>query len=367
MNVLNFIDSPDIKDYLSDIGYEFSVPELAFLVYMSRKATLQEKFKAWNEIINTKSDCSMNERLNLEKIPSIHKLLRNYIELLNQILDWFYEPQNAVYTYEILEEKLRTIFTKKCFTEYEWCNSERFFGSLQSAFSNFKRECTKDSFKKVRFIKYYFSNSDEENQRKIMLEMNTDLEVVSVDVQGILQESDLDIFLAFEGMWFSFPTPFKRGDILSHEGVSGQPFVLDNISTWDSGKLIENGYSVDDNLVKRADRRVEKLSQRGDTSDMNYSAYYVNDDKRNGFYIYSDVFWNYLYLEYYTKPLEGEQKALIALSDKIRSETADRIGDELFCNASQLIFMEEQCRRQREYLENLYTKDSLIKAGIIKK
>lgn len=100
---------------------------------------------------------------------------------------------------------------------------------------------------------------------------------------------------------------------------------------------------------------------------MNYSAYYVNDDKRNGFYIYSDVFWNYLYLEYYTKPLEGEQKALIALSDKIRSETADRIGDELFCNASQLIFMEEQCRRQREYLENLYTKDSLIKAGIIKK
>ena len=67
MNVLNFIDSPDIKDYLSDIGYGFCT-ELAFLVYMSRKATLQEKFKAWNEIINTKSDCSMNERLNLEKI-----------------------------------------------------------------------------------------------------------------------------------------------------------------------------------------------------------------------------------------------------------------------------------------------------------
>ena len=109
-------------------------------------------------------------------------------------MDWFYEPQNAVYTYEILEEKLRTIFTKKCFTEYEWCNSERFFGSLQSAFSNFKRECTKDSFKKVRFIKYYFSNSDEENQRKIMLEMNTDLEVVSVDVKGILQNLIL-IFL----------------------------------------------------------------------------------------------------------------------------------------------------------------------------
>ena len=45
MNVLNFIDSPDIKDYLSDIGYEFSVPELAFLVYMSRKATLRRNLK----------------------------------------------------------------------------------------------------------------------------------------------------------------------------------------------------------------------------------------------------------------------------------------------------------------------------------
>ena len=142
---------------------------------------------------------------------------------------------------------------------------------------------------------------------------------------------------------------------------------MNDINTWDSGKLIENGYSVDDSVVKRADSCVEKLAQRGDTSDMNYSAYYVDDDKRNGFYISSDVFWNYLYLEYYTKPLEGEQKVLLALSNKIRPETENRIDDELFCNASQLIFMEEQCRRQREYLENLYTKDSLIKAGIILK
>lgn len=367
MNVLDFIDSPDIRNHLSDIDYKFSVPELAFLVYMSRKATLQKKFEAWQEIINTMSDCSMHERLNLEKIPSIHKFLKSYMKLLHKILDWFYEPQNAVYTYEILEEKLRTIFTRKCCTEYEWCESGIFFENFQSAFSGFKRECGKDSFEKVRFSKYYFFNSDEESQRKITLEMNTDLEILSVDVQGILQESDLDIFLTFEGMWFSFPTPFKRGDILLNKEISGQPVVLNDINTWDSGKLIKNGYSVDDSVVKRADSRVEKLAQRGDTSDMNYSAYYVDDDKRNGFYIYSDVFWNYLYLEYYTKPLEGEQKVLLALSNKIRPETENRIDDELFCNASQLIFMEEQCRRQREYLENLYTKDSLIKAGIILK
>ena len=85
MNVLDFIDSPDIRNHLSDIDYKFSVPELAFLVYMSRKATLQKKFEAWQEIIDTMSDCSMHERLNLEKIPSIHKFLKSYMKLLHQI------------------------------------------------------------------------------------------------------------------------------------------------------------------------------------------------------------------------------------------------------------------------------------------
>ena len=131
MNVLDFIDSPDIRNHLSDIDYKFSVPELAFLVYMSRKATLQKKFEAWQEIIDTMSDCSMHERLNLEKIPSIHKFLKSYMKLLHKILDWFYEPQNAVYTYEILEEKLRTIFTGKCCTEYEWWESGIFFENFQ--------------------------------------------------------------------------------------------------------------------------------------------------------------------------------------------------------------------------------------------
>lgn len=36
MNIYQFIDSKDIRNYLQDIKYKFTVPETAFLIYMSR-------------------------------------------------------------------------------------------------------------------------------------------------------------------------------------------------------------------------------------------------------------------------------------------------------------------------------------------
>ena len=89
MDIYQFIDSRDIRNYLQDIKYKFTVPETAFLIYMSRRATLNEKLDAWQEIIDTMPDCSMGERINMVEIPSFCKFLTEYIALLKKLLDIF--------------------------------------------------------------------------------------------------------------------------------------------------------------------------------------------------------------------------------------------------------------------------------------
>ena len=49
MNIFRFINSKDIREYLRELQHQFTVPEAAFLIYMSRTVPLKEKFDAWQE------------------------------------------------------------------------------------------------------------------------------------------------------------------------------------------------------------------------------------------------------------------------------------------------------------------------------
>lgn len=361
MDIYEFIDSKDIRNYLQKMKYEFTVPETAFLIYMSRRVTLNEKLDAWREIIDTMPDCSMGERLNMEKIPSFHGFLTEYIALLKNLLDIFYKSEKEVYTYAFYEKE------EKCsgpVGKFEWVEEGKVFSDFHTAVSHVKKNYPDEPFKKLRFIKQYFSDVEDEVEKKLTLEMNHDLEILSVDEQGVLNDSQTDLYLTFEGMWFAFPTPFRRGDILKNPFLSEQPFVLNDIRTWGSKEMLENGYAQEDSPVKNADRTIERLMKNGDTSDMNYSGCYIGEDAGNGFYIFSEVFWNYLYLERYTQPLEGEQKALTAVGSKLSPDREKRIGEDLFSNTVHYFFMEEQCRRNREWIEREYTSEGKKLAGV---
>ena len=61
MDIYNFINSKDIQEYLRGINYTFTTPEAAFLVYMCKHVTLEEKFQAWFEIIRTMPDSELEE------------------------------------------------------------------------------------------------------------------------------------------------------------------------------------------------------------------------------------------------------------------------------------------------------------------
>lgn len=76
------------------------------------------------------------------------------------------------------------------------------------------------------------------------------------------------------------------------------------------------------------------------------------------------MFWNYFYLERYTQPLEGEQRALTAIGSNLSPDREKRIGEELLCNTVHYYFMEEQCRRNREVIEREYTSEGKKLAGL---
>ena len=361
MDIYQFIDSKDIRNYLLEIKYEFTVPEVAFLIYMSRGAALNKKFDAWQEIIDTMTDCSMGERLNMEEIPSFHRFLTEYITLLKNLLKLFYNSEKGIYTYAFYEKEGNW---SGSVGKFGWVEEGNLFSDFQTAISHLKKNYPEESFEKLRFTKQYFSGAEDESEKKLILEMNHDLEILSVDEQDVLNDSQEDLFMTFEGMWFSFPTPFRRGDILINRVISEKPFVLNDIHTWGSKEMLENGYSEEDGVVKNADRIVERLMKKGDTSDMNYSGSYIGEDVRNGFYIFSEIFWNYLYLERYAQPLKGEQRALAALASSLSPDRKKRISKELLCDTVHYYFMEEQCRRNWKFIEQEYISEGKKLVGL---
>lgn len=52
MDILRFINSKYIREHLGNIGYEFNSLEAVWLIYRCRDATIDEKHKAWNELIS---------------------------------------------------------------------------------------------------------------------------------------------------------------------------------------------------------------------------------------------------------------------------------------------------------------------------
>ena len=79
MDIYRFIDSSAMRAYLKEQNYPFSTQEAAFLVYSCKTATLAEKAQAWEEIIRTMPNCSMEKRLNMEAIPDFHAFLRHWL------------------------------------------------------------------------------------------------------------------------------------------------------------------------------------------------------------------------------------------------------------------------------------------------
>ena len=95
MDILRFINSKDIRKHLNSVGYRFNSLETAWLIYQCRDATIKEKHKAWNELIETMPDCSIEERLNTIPQDSLHAFMKKYMELEDKLINEFYDETHT--------------------------------------------------------------------------------------------------------------------------------------------------------------------------------------------------------------------------------------------------------------------------------
>ena len=85
MDILQFINSRDIRAYLRKTGYVFGAMEAAYVVYQSQTATLEEKLAAWQEIADSEKEPIVlkprKHKANDEPYPTdLQSFLKNYIQ-----------------------------------------------------------------------------------------------------------------------------------------------------------------------------------------------------------------------------------------------------------------------------------------------
>ena len=137
-------------------------------------------------------------------------------------------------------------------------------------------------------------------------------EVIDIADHGKVTAHEWDlVHNVFAGMWFAFPTPFKRGDIVKDCGTYGEVFVLDELSA-DTGR--------------------ERLERFGDATDMTAYGYFVDADSGD---VYYECMHNYMRLEYCRDELTGPERVLYTVSTELRA------GREPVGTESQLAHWEE--------------------------
>ena len=335
MNILRFVNSKDIREHLRDIGYEFNSLEAAWLIYQCHDATIDEKHKAWNELIETMRDCPIEKRLNTVAQDSLHAFLRQYMELEDKYRNefsgekcasTFNEGESFVYTFK---------YIYKDGTEYEWDTVFSCFDALYESIME-----PEDDVISIQCTKMWI---DKLNSRQIAY-LTPSFEFLHLDPGHIDSDQKSDLFWGvFDGLWFEFPTPFQKGDVVwapKHpEGICAGPFVT-------TGVCLDGIES---------DKTKENLRKNGDSSDMCAGGFFLNEDGS----IYGECMSNYMDLEFYDKELSGSKRTLIALSNFLK----DEIDPALFANAYHQIIT-------AGYAENSipldYMKSGMILAGLSK-
>lgn len=301
VDILSYVNSNAIRNHLKDIGYSFNSLEAAWLIYNSNRLSYNAKKKAWLELINEMSDCEIPKRMNCLGWDSLHKFLKEYIQIMDVEIEEFQKDDpdgNYVYRYSYLYKD------DSCWTE----EYDTIYPTLQICLKNLKEDIA-DLDETYRpdgtgVIRYRIrKQSLNDKNYELGIEFNAEDEVVEVLHNSSRSDKAGEIIdESFDGLWFDFPTPFTKGDIVwvpsdSHNirwDYDGG-FVLLGLSTWDPIELIKNS---DDN------------------TDMNGYGYFVNT---NGT-VYHEVMCNYMNLEFYEGPYKLNEKILPALSKFVKGD-----------------------------------------------
>ena len=313
MDILQFINSKDIRKHLKKINYQFNTLEVAWLIYHSYNHSVYEKFDAYAQLMQEYPDCKVEERLHTPAQESLFKYLKNYINEYKKAIDEFETP-DAVYSIEVkyFED------TFDCEATY---NIMTIFTNLDAVKQQCKIEMDDEAKEIKSFVISKYTPKNEANSRyyypQKMVLKGADLKLFSIDFNTGFG------FNLLKGLWFDFPTPFKSGDIVWDKHFVFEPMVISNI-----------GYK---NLNKE---NYEYLKENGDETDMTCEYYVIYDDM-----LFGDDFYNYIDLEYYPYELTGKDKALLPISRFLKGDIDIGLCCNAFHNLSLADYMEKSMPR----------------------
>jgi len=282
MDIYRYINSVDIAKHLKKIGYQFSPVEKAWLIWQCKTATMAERHRAWDELISTTSDCAVEKMFNVAGWNSIHEMLIGFMRLEYKLLRIFEEDTpDTVCVFEVLEESYIQNETQK-----EW------HGGYLSKDSGTAQAYIEQWDEPVPYrIKKQWIDSVEE----MCAYYNSEKELLRIDCRAFsnfLTSEELELLCeSFDGMWFDFPIPFKKGDLVM-DVFREEPFVLMDTMPWYKKKHPERKCHLD-------------------SSDMYASGYSYDTADR---FLYDDYMVDYMNMVYYSEPLQGPQRILEAYS-----------------------------------------------------
>ena len=356
IDAASYLNSADIAAHWRKIGYSERCTPLqsAYIVRRCCAKTLAEKHAAWREIAETTPDCPVatgdrRERMGISDAlaDSLHEFLRAYMALENTLIERFYKKgDHAVYRFCVLYDG-----------DGDWSRESLLFDTAEACFEAVNAdEDLLPAVRGIQIVKQWIGEN-----RAITLWVRTDKTVLRVDADG-MEEAEEDLLQAFEWMWFDFPTPFRKGDIVVSEYspfgcnlYADEPFVLTGLCSWGSRELALNGYPDKDGLYADADRSLRRHREGGDESDMTAHGHFQTEDGG----VYFECMHRYLDLEYYRKKPVGIRRILKAFSSFEKEE----IGSDLLAIAYHVLMEEEKVKRDRERL-SCFTDEGLLLAGL---
>ena len=301
MDIYSFVNSKDIREHLRKMDYRFDSLETAWLIYQCRHISYEEQKVAWTELIHTMPDCEVPKRSNCRGWNSIHAMLQEYMDTYDKIIAEFYndDPEEKyVYMYSYLYKR------DKRWTE----EFDTIYGSLEECLKAYKEDVDDldetYSPDETGVLCYQLCKKSLRNPKlEFVLEYDGKGKLVEVVTYYPKKEEYEDILdYSFGGLWFNFPTPFQKGDIV------WQPKHEDNI-VW----LCDGGFVL---LGLETWEPWERVVEEGDNSDMVGFGYFVADNGE----VYYEVMHNYMDLEYYNGPYKDNERILPAVSRCVKGE-----------------------------------------------